>query len=54
MKYKIIISEKIEKQLKKIPKKFAKNIITKIESLSTNPRPDDVKKLKNNFCFNKI
>ena len=41
MKYKIIILEK-----------FAKNIITKIESLLTNPRPEGV--IKNNLCFNKI
>jgi len=46
MKYKIIVAEKLEKQLKKISSKIAKKIMMKIEDLSNNPRPYDVKKLK--------
>ena len=46
MNYKIIVSEKLEKQLKKISNKIAKRIIVKIENLSVEPRPHDVKKLK--------
>ena len=46
MKYKIIVAEKLEKQLKKISNKIAKKIMMKIEDLSNNPRPHDVKKLK--------
>ena len=45
MTYKIIFVAKIEKQLKKISKKDAQNIIRKIDNLATNPRSQDVKKL---------
>ena len=46
MKYKIIVSEKLEKKLIKISNKISKKIMIKIEDLSNNPRPNDVKKLK--------
>ena len=45
VKYKIEIKKSAYKELKSIPKKDLKRILTKIESLSHNPRPNDCKKL---------
>jgi mRNA interferase RelE/StbE len=46
MNYDIIFECDIEKILKKIPKKEAKAILEKIESLAENPRPRWVEKMK--------
>jgi len=48
MKYRIEITEKIEKKMGRLPKKDKERIIDKIDSLTENPRPDDCKKLKGN------
>ena len=45
VKYKIELKKSAYKELKSIPKKDLKRILTKIESLSDNPRPNDCKKL---------
>ncbi len=45
VKYKIEFKQSAYKELKSIPKKDLKRILTKIESLSDNPRPNDCKKL---------
>ncbi|NGX44684.1 MAG: hypothetical protein K1060chlam3_00856 [Candidatus Anoxychlamydiales bacterium] len=45
MKYKILFAEKLEKQLKKISKIHAKKIIERINNLSIDPRPYDIKKI---------
>ena len=46
MPYNIEFAQSVEKQLKKISKKDASRIKEWIESLSSEPRPCDVKKLK--------
>jgi len=46
MKYKIDISEKLEKQLCKLPAKDYVRILEKIDSLADSPRPEDCKKLQ--------
>ena len=44
--YTIEISEKIEKSLRKIPRKERSLIIRKIDQLALDPRPQDCKKLQ--------
>ena len=44
-KYKIEFKKSAYKELKLIPKKELKRILSKIESLSENPRPEGCKKL---------
>jgi len=44
-KYKIEFKKSAYKELKSIPKKDLKRILSRIESLSENPRPDGCKKL---------
>ena len=46
MEYTVIISESALKQLEKIPKTDGRRIVKSIDSLSKNPRPAGVKKLK--------
>ena len=46
MSYSIVIKESALKQLEKVPKIFSKKIEKLIDSLSENPRPVGVKKLK--------
>lgn len=45
MPYQIHIAEKLEKILKKLPKRDREQILIKIDSLADNPRPSDCKKL---------
>lgn len=44
--YKIILTKAVEKQLKKIPKKDQLKITDKLQSLSSNSKPSEVKPLK--------
>jgi len=44
-KYKVLIKRSAAKEIKKLPKKDLKRILTKIEGLSRNPRPWDCRKL---------
>jgi mRNA interferase RelE/StbE len=44
-KYKIVMKQSAVKELNKIPAKDLKKIASKIESLSTNPRPMGCEKL---------
>jgi mRNA interferase RelE/StbE len=44
--YSIKIKRKAEKELSKLPVDLIERIVTKIDSLSRNPRPEGVKKLK--------
>lgn len=46
MHYKIVIKERVLKQLSDIPKKFAEKIDKLILSLAENPRPAGCKKLQ--------
>ena len=48
MSYKIVISEKLESRLKRIRKKDKQQILEKIDSLASIPRPRDCKKLQRN------
>lgn len=48
MTYEIEIAEKLEKRLRKFPKKDKEKILEKIDSLAYNPRPKDCKKLQGN------
>jgi len=43
--YKIVIKRSAAKEIEKIPKAHRKRIVSKIEGLSTEPRPPGVKKL---------
>ncbi len=43
--YKVFFKKSVEKDLKKIPKKYILKILEKIEGLKTNPRPDGSEKL---------
>jgi len=44
-KYKIEIKKSAAKEIHKLPQKNLKRVLTKIQSLSGNPRPMDSKKL---------
>ncbi len=46
MLYDIQIKRKAQKSLAKIPEPFQENIITAIQSLATNPHPQNSKKLQ--------
>lgn len=46
--YEIEIAEKLEKCIKKLPKRDKERILEKIDSLANNPRPEDCKKLQEN------
>jgi mRNA interferase RelE/StbE len=46
MKYALIISKSVEKQLNVLPKNVGPRIFAKIQSLADVPRPDGVIKLK--------
>lgn len=43
--YKIFFKESVEKDLKKIPKKYLLKILEKIDELKSNPKPDGSEKL---------
>ena len=43
--YKIVIKRSAAKEFEKIPKSHRKRIVSKIQDLSTEPRPPGVKKL---------
>ena len=43
--YRLIVKQSVSKDLKKIPKKDVKKILTAIQSLAKNPRPPQSKKL---------
>jgi len=43
--YKIFFKKSVEKDFKKIPKKYLLKILEKIEDLKDNPRPDGSEKL---------
>jgi mRNA-degrading endonuclease RelE of RelBE toxin-antitoxin system len=44
--YQIRITKTAQKQLDKLPDKFAENIISAIQALANNPRPSSCKNLK--------
>lgn len=44
--YRILISKKAAKELRKLPKQAVKAIAATIDQLSTDPRPDGCKKLE--------
>ena len=46
MSHKVELTPKAEKYLKSMPKKFARQIIGKLELLGENPRPRGCKKIK--------
>jgi len=43
--YRVIVRQSVSKDLKKIPKKDVKRILSVIKTLATNPRPSQSKKL---------
>jgi mRNA interferase RelE/StbE len=43
--YRLVVKQSVSKDLKKIPKKDVKRILTAIRALATNPRPPQSKKL---------
>ena len=43
--YRIVVKQSVSKDLKKIPKKDVKRILSAIQSLAANPRPPQSKKL---------
>ena len=43
--YKIFFKESVEKDLRSIPKKYLKKILTRIEALAQEPRPQGYEKL---------
>ena len=43
--YKIFFKKSVEKELKKIPKKYLLKIIQRLENLKTNPHPNGSEKL---------
>ena len=43
--YRIVVKQSVSKDLKKIPKKEVKRILSAIQSLAANPRPPQSKKL---------
>lgn len=43
--YKIFFKKSVEKELKKIPKKYLLKILKRIENLTVNPHPDGSEKL---------
>ncbi len=43
--YKVVYSEEAVRQLQKIPKKFAAQIVKKLDTFAVNPRPNGYKKL---------
>ncbi len=45
--YSIDFSERAKKQLKKLPKQIAQKIVSKIEKLEQNPKPNGYKQLTN-------
>ena len=44
-RYKIVIKKSVAKDLRNIPKKDVKRIVSAIRSLASNPRPEGAKKL---------
>jgi mRNA interferase RelE/StbE len=46
MKYQVILSKSVQKQLDRLPDEIAKRILERLIALESNPRPADVKKLK--------
>ena len=51
--YRIIVRKSVSKDLKKIPKKDVKRILAAIQTLASNPRPPQSKKLsaQNRYRF---
>jgi mRNA interferase RelE/StbE len=47
MTYTIVISKSVQKQIKDLPSHIRERIIEKIKTLTNDPRPDGVVKLKN-------
>jgi mRNA interferase RelE/StbE len=46
MRYQVILSKSVQKQLDRLPDEIANRILERFIELETNPRPADVKKLK--------
>lgn len=46
MSYKIVVSKLAQKEIKDLPKTELPKIVTKINQLADNPRPDGCKKLQ--------
>ena len=45
MSYKVIFKQSAERSLARLPDRFRKRLLTKIEGLETNPRPVSARKL---------
>ena len=54
MKYKVILTNKAEKQLRKIDSSIQKRLVKKMEQLVPNPRMIGVKKLKGEDNFYRV
>jgi mRNA interferase RelE/StbE len=46
MRYQVILSKSVQKELNRLPDEIANRILDRLAALETNPRPADVKKLK--------
>ena len=46
MKFQVILSKSVQKELDRLPDEIANRILARLAGLETNPRPADVKKLK--------
>jgi len=46
MRYQVILSKSVQKELDRLPDEIANRILARLSALETNPRPVDVKKLK--------
>ncbi|MBI5772171.1 MAG: type II toxin-antitoxin system RelE/ParE family toxin [Verrucomicrobia bacterium] len=46
MRYQVILSKSVQKELDRLPDDMASRILARLAGLETNPRPADVKKLK--------
>jgi len=47
MRYQVIIPKSVRKELDRLPDEVVSRILARLVGLETNPRPTDVKKLKN-------
>jgi mRNA interferase RelE/StbE len=46
MRYRVILPKSVQKQLDRLPDDVAARIMVRLRALESNPRPNDVKKLK--------
>lgn len=46
MRYQVILSKSVQKELDRLPDEITSRILTRLAALETNPRPPDAKKLK--------